>query len=280
MQLAHLALEQRHDAFGRLIAAAIAPFVRGVQVAGHDLEIVQPAEQILDSPESDHQAAGGHAPELVDQFEGVSKLLGGDADPVEPVQHEQRARVGHRRLQPVGAAGQPLPEQERAGRLRPAGHAVGQAGQFIEQASCLQVAHLPGHLLPAPPAVGLDADPGRGQHVGQLRMVATERVEDADGDVELADLAEGRRNPAQPPPQLPGRALAPLGQIEPQHGQDFAQAARRHARAVHGLDVIVEHRGQVALEGAHAAGQGALGGRCGHSHRRRSQPARPGANRL
>ena len=129
------------------------------------------------------------------------------------------------------------------------------------------------HLVVTHPAVRLHGERGAGQHVYEVRALLTERVEDAERDVEFPHSPKGGRQPAQAAAELPDGGLAAPGLFETKRRQDLAQAARSHTRAVQGLDIAVERRGQITFERVDAARERAL--RQGCSHRRGCLPRPP-----
>ena len=117
MQLAHLAIESLGGAFDRVQLRRLFHASQPVDVARHDLQIVEPAEQVLQLFETPDQAKGRDPPELVDQLERVPELLGRDSHLVEPIEREQRSGIRNSRLNPIRPTSKPLPEQRDARRL-------------------------------------------------------------------------------------------------------------------------------------------------------------------
>ncbi len=191
MKLAHFPVEHLAGALDSPRLGSAFPGALTLDVTGHDLQVVEPSEQVLDLPEPAGEAARRHAPELVDQLQHVPKLLRRDAHPVQPVDGEQRPGVRDGEGQPVRAAGEPLPEQERARCVRRARGGVNQPGQLPEEGVGLDALQQPEHLLAALPAIVLDVEPGADQDVVEIGVVVAEGLEDAERDVELPNSAEG-----------------------------------------------------------------------------------------
>jgi hypothetical protein len=121
---------------------------------------VKPAEQVLESFQLPDESKRRHPPELVDQLERVPELLGRDSHLVDPVEREHRAGVRDGDVEPIRPTRKPSAKQRHARRVRWTRGAVNQGGQLFEDGSRLDLFQLPGHLLPAFPAVGLHLGPG------------------------------------------------------------------------------------------------------------------------
>ncbi len=240
-----------------------------LNVAGHDFQIVEPAQQVLEALECGHEPPRRDPPELVDQLECVPELLCRDSNLVQPVHREHRARIRDGRVEPIDPTRQPPSEQQRTRRVRGTAGRVGQMREFFEQRWRSDLLNLPRHFLAALAAVGFRRMSSRRNHLIEFRVSQPEGVEDAERDVEFPDAAESGRQPSHPTAQLPERRLAAPGMLEAEHGQDLAKATGGDAPAVERLDIVVERRGQVTFEGADAACEGALHGRGSHRHQRK-----------
>ena len=117
MQLPHFAIEALGGAFDRVRLRRRFRGSQPVDVTRHDLQIVEPAEQVLQLFETPDQAKGRDPPELVDQLERVPELLGRDSHLVEPIEREQRSGIRDGRLHPIRPTSKPLPEQRDARHL-------------------------------------------------------------------------------------------------------------------------------------------------------------------
>lgn len=114
MQLAHFAVEQVARPLGPACAAPLLLLPRALEVSGHDLQVVEAAQQVLESLQCIHEPQRRHTAELVDQLERVAQLLRPDSHLVQPLDRKQRAGVGDGRVEPVHSPLQPSPEQQRA----------------------------------------------------------------------------------------------------------------------------------------------------------------------
>lgn len=114
MQLAHLAVEQVARPVGPGRVSPLLAGAHALEVPGHDLQVVEAAQQVLDSLQRIQEPQRRHAAELVDQLERVAQLLRPDSHLVQPLDREQRAGVGYGRVEPVHSSLQPSPEQQRA----------------------------------------------------------------------------------------------------------------------------------------------------------------------
>ncbi len=156
VQLAHLALEQAGDA---VELGGVPPRFRAalaLDVAGHHLQVVEPAEQILELFEHAREPTRRDPAELVNQLEHVPELLGRDPHLVEPIEGEQRAGFRHGRIEPVGSARKASPQQRRARLARRTAGGRDQPRKVLQHGDGLSLLDLPHHVLLGLAALGVD----------------------------------------------------------------------------------------------------------------------------
>ena len=258
MQLAHLAVEQVARPVGRGRVPPLLLLPRALEVSGHHLQVVEAAQQVLESLQCIHEPQRRHTAEFVDQLERVAQLLRPDSHLVQPLDRKQRAGVGDGRVEPVHSSFQPSPEQQRARLARRAAGRVDQAGELLEERGDLDLLHLPCHLVLALAAIGLDRTARRRDDLVEVGVVQAQGIEDAERDVEFPDAAQRGGQLPQTTAQLPDGCPAAGILLKPEHRQDLTQAAGGHAGPMKPLDVAFERRGQLTFEGADAARERAL----------------------
>jgi hypothetical protein len=193
------------------------------------LQIVQPAQSVLDPFQLTDERSSRPEPTFRRNLQAVAQLLGGYANPMEAVRVVDLPGLVHCHTQALGALGEPRRERSspafRLGILQGLGHRRKTPIQLVDFHPVQPFQHRRAALLALFDDVGPDfLERGLGE-----RVSGGEIVEDLEGDVQLPDGAQGA---GQLTDFQVGLLRLGAPDVLRQHRDRLAEPPRRHSGLV------------------------------------------------